>query len=210
MKKLFLLGLLSAAGILATPIADVKLVSIPSNAPWIGDTRVSPYTLSVNGKSEIALCIDFDDDVRVGETWSAYVSTDGGDISHTYHPSSLQQYEEEAYIYSQITKSGISAQTKIDLQEAAWYIMDPDYYGHSHIYKPTDAALNYATLAQANFKTDGYGSFEIISSVSHDHVQEFLIPDPVATPEPASCALLGGGLFLAGAFRFFRRKSNVQ
>ena len=208
MKKLALSLLLAAAVVSATPVAQVKFVGIPANAPTLGSPKVivSPYTLSINGSNYAALCIDFNDESSVGSTWNAYVSQVGADIGNTYNPGSALQYKEAAWIYNQITAPGTSAQTKIDLQEAAWYIMDPNYAsGKKAQYGPDTAAMTFVTAAQNNYNSVNLANFEIISAVTAHSQQEFLI----ATPEPASCALFGVAFLLAGALRFSRKRQQT-
>lgn len=209
MKKLILSTLLSAAALSATPTGTAVLVSVPANAPVINGVPVSPYTIDVNGVSFEALCIDPDHFSATGQDYTAYISSPSGDISNTYHPTSATQYAEEAYIYQEITTPGIDSQTQIDLQEAAWQIINPNYSTEYPGFGPDSAALGDVAAAEANYASVDLTNFAIITDTAGTQ-QEFMV-DPVPTPEPASCALLGGGLFLlGGAIRFARRQQTAK
>jgi hypothetical protein len=192
--KRYVFSFLLAAGLLcASPITTtVKLVNAGNPALGDGHYYVGPYTLLVNGQNIPALCVDFGHTSSIGDTWSAYLSQVGGDISHTYHPTFGVQYEEEAYLYSLITQPGAD---RVDIQHAAWAITGG--------FTADAAAQTFVNLAVANYSTFNFSGYYIVSSVDSDHrKQEFLIHDPVA-PEPASFALIGLGLL--GAFAVRRR-----
>lgn len=218
MKKLLLSSLLSTAAMFAS--TTVTLTNIPSTAAKIDGIEVSPYSISVNGNTMQAMCVDPFDFVSKNESWNANLSTVGGDISKTYRPTEAVQYEEATYLYNQITQSGITAQQQIDLQKAVWTIVTPGYQNNSSFlgfgkteWAPDAASDAYVADAQAKYNTSGidFSKYQIISSVDMNHkVQEFMVgPNVAPTPEPASCAMLGGGLaILGGALRFFRRKRS--
>lgn len=220
MIKTLMCAMLCSFAALATPITSVTLADVPPSSPILGvpGLYVSPYTLSINGTNVAGLCIDFDDPADVGQTWNAYLSVDGGDISKTYHPDRAIAYQQEAYIYTQITKPGISAQEQTNWQEAAWLIMNATYGLGNPTYGPSATALQYLMQAQSNASSVDPMRFVVVSSSDPQLVtQEFLAPASspafagipmvvhVAVPEPASCALLGSGLLIAGLLRFIKR-----
>jgi hypothetical protein len=90
----------------------VKLVA---GHPLLDDGHyyVGVYDLLINGQTVAALCVDFSDHTSTGDSWTAYLSQVGGDISETYHPSFGVQYEEQAYLFSLITQPGAE---RIDIQ----------------------------------------------------------------------------------------------
>jgi len=201
--KLFATCLLAAfavTGIVsATPITTVtaELLAAGPTDPNLKDSQgylVGPYTLSVNGKSYLTMCVDVDDWSYVGTSYSAYETPlSGGNLSDTYHPGDSVQYAEEAYLLTLLLKPGSD---RTDIQDAAWSITDSSF-------KIGSAAQAYVKQAVANYASLNLSGFDLISGVNQGtgRSQEFLIdpgPAAVATPEPATVFLLGGGLALAG------------
>lgn len=210
--KLFITSFILAAVASATQLDQVKLIN--AGSPVVTDSKVTvdgvskygvdigPYTLSVNGHNVAGLCIDFFDDSNIGDTWSAYVSQVGGNISSTLHPTYGQEYEEDAYLYSQIIKPGSD---RTDLQIAAWDIMAYGITNSSYtsvvpynqsIYADINAAL-------ANYNQINLAGFEILTDTVNGCDQEFMI----GVPEPGNVALLGLGLLAAGLGLVRRRRA---
>jgi len=197
--KLFTTFLIAAAALSAAPITQVKLVNagtpldvvnkvtIDGTTKWNVD--IGPYTLQMNGQNMAAMCIDFFDESNVGDTWSAYVTQVGSsNLSNTYHPTDGQEYEEEAYIYSQIIAPGAD---RTGLQEAAWDIMAYGITNSSYKYLIGDNS--YIDAALSNYNKINLSGYEIVSDTVAGCEQEFL----VAAPEPGSLMLLGAGLLVA-------------
>lgn len=207
--KLFTAFFIAAAALSAAPITQVKLVNagspsvIASSVTIDGDTKtgvyIGPYTLQMNGTNYAALCIAFNDTSHVNDTWSAYVTQVGSsNLSNTYHPTFGQEYEEDAYIYSQIVKPGSD---RTGLQEAAWDIMSYGITNSSYKYLIGDNS--YIDAALANYGKMNFSGYEIVSDTVAGAEQEFL----VCAPEPGSLMLLGAGLLAAvGAAAWQRRK----
>ena len=204
--KLVLSFLLTGAVLCAAPItSNVSVVNGGTPVETDGNGHdVGPYNLSVNGTTVQALCVD---DLDWSQSnWTANVTYLGsGNVSSTYHPADLQEYQEDAWIFSQITKQGAD---RVNLQDAAWDIMDNSITSVSQIPKALQGTAIGNDIANA---INGYSSMnmsdlEILSGTNpgaNGRPQEFIVP--CATPEPASFALLGAGLLLAGAFRARRR-----
>jgi hypothetical protein len=191
---------LAVALVSAAPVIDtIKLVS---GGP--GNSSIGPYTLSVNGTDVLGLCIDSKISTPKNSQWNAYISQVGGDISHAYDPFSTTAlnevyYEEEAYLFSLIVQPGADT---TGIQHAAWDLTNPNTY------KDSDSKY-YLNLAQTNYSTFNFTGYEIVSDTTKYGQQEFLIdPHPPSAPEPASCALLGVGLFLAGVARKWAGRSK--
>jgi hypothetical protein len=197
LKKLAFSFLLAAGLLCASPISTtVKLVDAGHPLLDDGHYYVGPYDLLINGQTVAALCVDFSDHTSTGESWTAYLSQVGGDISKTYHSSFGVQYEEEAYLFSLITQPGAD---RIDIQHAAWAITGG--------YTANSAAQHYVDLAAANYSTLNLAGYEIVSGINYDnHEQEFLIHTAPSAPEPASLGLFGLGLAGAFAARRWRKK----
>ncbi len=205
--KLLASFLIAAAALSAGPITQVTLTNAGSPsviAPTVtidGDTKqnvyIGPYSLSMNGQDTAALCIDFFDTSHVNDTWNAYVTAIGSNLSDTYHPTFGQEYEEDAYLFSQIVKPGADP---TGLQEAAW---DITAYGITNSsYKYLIGDNSYIDAALADYKNMNFSGFEIVSDTVSGEEQEFL----VETPEPDSFMLLGAGLLIAAVAGRTRRK----
>jgi PEP-CTERM motif len=212
MKLLTASFILAAAVASAAPVTQVKLVNagspsvIASSVTIDGETKhnvyIGPYTLQINGQDYSALCIAFNDTSHVNDTWNAYITQiSSGNFSNTYHPTYGQEYEEDAYVMSQILKPGAD---RTGLQEAAWDIMAYGITNSSYKYLIGDNS--YIDAALANYSTMNLAGYEIVSDTTVNGEQEFL----VCAPEPGSLMLLGAGLVLAAAFLLQRRRAAVR
>ncbi len=194
MKNAFLFLAMGAA-LTAAPITRVTLVD--AGRPVLSDRTydVGPYDLRIGGWVEPVLCIDVDDTDKIGAQWTAVVSNLSGDLRGTYHPLDRDEYAEEAYLFSLITKAGAD---RIDLQHAAWAITDSGYRANA-------AAEVFVRAAETNAWRVDLGRFEVISEApgyKGAREQEFL---GAAAPEPFWSDLLAGligvGLSLLGKKR---------
>ena len=192
--KIFPAFLCMATALVATPIAPVVLVDA-GHLKNDGAYYVGPYDIRIDGRSVAALCIDFEDESKVGERWSASVSNLSGSLSATYHPGDRLKYEEEAYLFTLITKPGAD---RIGLQHAAWALLDPGF--------ATDrTAQKWIIEASKEYGTVDLAGFSIVSEVAGykgARRQEFLT---AASPEPFFINFFGGliaiGLVLLGRRR---------
>ena len=207
---------------MATPqTVTVKLVN--AGNPVVKDSYgvdVGPYTLAVNGVDLLALCVDDQDWSSVGASWTATVTKLSGlNVSNTYNPSELTEYEETAVLYNLITKSGAD---RVDIQHAAWDIMDGQITNKTALnwaiwggyISPSDGAIPYIEDAISAYNTTNLNGFEILSdSTAGDcsREQEFLVytPASTATPEPGTYALLGLGLIALGGSRALYNKRKM-
>ena len=214
MKLLFSSFILAAVVASAAPITEqVKLINagnpvlIDNSVTVDGVTKhgvaIGPYTLQINGQNVAGLCIDFFDDSHINDTWSAYVTpVSGGNFTNTLHPTYGQEYEESAYIYSQIVNSSGSVRT--DWQIAAWDIMAYGITNSSYKYLIGDNSDIDSALA--NYNKINLTGFQILTDTVKDCDQEFM----VATPEPGNLALLGLGLLCTGLGLARRRRFAAQ
>ncbi|MFL6353495.1 MAG: PEP-CTERM sorting domain-containing protein [Bryobacteraceae bacterium] len=203
----FVFGALLSAG-----TVDVTLLNYGN--PAVKDSQgiyVGPYTLSVNGMNYTALCVDNKDWSALNTPWFANLTSVGSsNLTDTYNASKGIEYQEDAYLYTLITQA--SGATRINIQHAAWDIINYSITSSTslsglNLFSGDAAYINQATQ---NYNTSGlnFANFEIVSSASCYRDQEFIIAKCDA-PEPASFALLGAGLLMAGASRAWRRRRQI-
>jgi hypothetical protein len=192
----------------------VQLTVVGAGTPALLDSThnyVGPYQLTMNGQNISAMCMN-DYDVAHGSWTANETVVSGTDFSKTYlgnhsynvlgHQfTSAQIYTDEIYIFSELIRPNAD---RIDLQDAAWTIMD---YATGHTPHSTNQAVtNIIANVEANAGSFNTSGFEILSQVNpgRDPEQEFI----VATPEPSTLPLFAGGLLLA-AFCLRRRTQQV-
>jgi PEP-CTERM motif len=183
------------------------------------DVYVYPYNFSVNGSSANTqlMCISFDNHITNGESWDVTVES----ISQAAAGNStlLKDYEEDAWLFSQIT-SGSTQQQIANIQFAAWSVLDPTVANHTYdpYYTGQNAMdinqlLNEAAANSTPGDVGNYSSYVLYVPTSWNAAdgepQTFVgDPPPAATPEPGSLALLGTGLMgLGGVVRRKMRKA---
>jgi hypothetical protein len=223
MKKAILSLFLFGAILSAAPVG-VTMVDAGNPIKSVGGEDVGPYDLSINGVTVQAMCMDDFLTSKVGGRWNANeTAVSGNSFSNTYLGQSKagndigwssftdkQMYTLEAYLFNELVQPNAN---RGNIQQAAWDVMDSNSYWGDYSNSGVMAVLNDALKNYSAFDATGY---EIVTDVNGNGYnsgnQEFMIhPDPSsATPEPATFALMGGGLFAASALRLFRRKKQAE
>jgi PEP-CTERM motif len=178
-------------------------------------TSVSPYTLTVNGMNVAGLSVDDKNGSNLFGNWPANVtSISSGVFTNTYHPTEGIEYKEAAYLLSLLSQP---KSDHLDIQHAAWDIIDNSITNSSQIaalelagkLSATDGALPYIYDALAGYQSFNFSEYEIVSSKTDCYREEFIVDSNCDAPEPASFALLGAGLLMAGASRAWLRRKQV-
>lgn len=221
MKKYLSILVFATAGLMsASPSNTVSVTqtgtgnpTVIANVPGIGGVYIGPYQLNVNGSVVDALCIDPIHESNPGDSWTANVSTVGGNISHTYNAgntanvlgsslSSNYGYMVDAVLFNLIEQPGSD---RTNLQEAAWTLFDPSLFG-SGTAAIQDAAYQDFLKSGINLNTFDFSDYQILTDVNGSK-QEFLA---ASAPEPQSWLLLLSGALMLGIGVIRRKAANVS
>jgi hypothetical protein len=169
------------------------------------------------------MCIDFNTEVYISESWTANVYTastavayDGTGNDHL--TLTTAQFEEDAYLYTQAesnpTMSGAANWADWALEESntlpGQKSFLQSYIGTGTEYTDAVNYLNFSSVDLAEYAnyliyvptTDGH------SGDTDDKTPQTFVGAPAPTPEPSSLVLLGSGL-LAAAGALYRRKKQL-
>lgn len=208
MKNAVLSLFLFGAVLSAAPV-NVTFVNAGTPVVYAYGADVGPYTLNINGKNVAAMCMD--DFLYVSGTWSANETVaNSSNLNNTYQGNTSktilghsytgsQLYTAEAYLFSEITKSGAD---RGDIQEAAWAIMDSNTLASLVNSKNTNV-LNFVSDAIGHSSSFNASGYTIVSQVGAHNEQEFMI---ASAPEPSTYALFGSGILAVALSRLRRRK----
>ena len=206
--------------------ADTVSLKLVNVSPGYNDGSyyTYPYNFSINGSPVLTpmLCDDFVDDVFIGESWTATVSTldtivaNGQMIpvagSLAFGQTKLKAYMEAAYLYDKLYES-LDASSSVNINHAIWALFSATPYNADSAALFAEANANTSesdtsTLSDIMFFTPIAGTQMLngqpVTSGPHDgRPQEFI----GKVPEVSSLALLGFGL--AGLGALARRKQHL-
>lgn len=221
LRWLFLVFTILASTAALADTVTLRLVSVgPAND---GHYYVYPYTVSIDGSSTLTMlmCDDFSDEVKVGQTWVANVSTindlDGfltpypapGGTAAQQDVAKLLAYKKAAWLFGQLG-SVPSQNTAIGINYAVWGLFSGAAFNSTYN-NPLYNAAGWRSLADATVPSlpDSYfDDFRIYTPVNaapgaSGTPQEFV--GEVLVPEPATLVLLASGLLTVGLRRWRKR-----
>ncbi len=236
-RKLLSLGtalFLSSVGANLAWAANFQLSSAGNNIVLDG-VYISPYTALINGVSTTVICDDFADEVSIGETWQATVSTvaslspnvkwatDSDPLVQPYPYNEQQSYNEAAWLTGQLLATSDPTQMG-EISYAIWAVFDPtgvQNWLNSYHDTTTYNAIwgSGGLLSQAASQTYYPGEFSNVSVYTPmtgtqsccGPPQEFLAVQTVRTDEASTIATFGFDFTcLAVLLYFFRRRLSAK
>jgi PEP-CTERM motif-containing protein len=201
--KLRLIGLAVVCALLLAGTAVADSVTLTAAGPANqGGVYVYPYTLQIGSNTYAAICDDYNHEVWVGETWTANIYSFSQYQSGRFGNEGLQNYQEAAWLLSQIPTAGASEIG--DINFAVWSIFTPGVPVQSQTGSLDGSAywLTQATIAaNNNFYGMNFSNYRIVTPTDNGtgSPQEYLI---ATAPEPSSLLMLGTGLIgIAGVVK---------
>ncbi len=201
-----MLGIFGSLKATSVSIEIASPGNIYSSQPYAteGDFYVGPYTLVVNGETMLGMCVDFYHQSGVDEPWSAFqtpVTPTAMNNTYVYQRNAgspnvnavtLQTYQEETYLFSQIIAALLPAE-RAAIQEAAWSITDP---GFSISDEPAAKLWVAAAENPSNFLNVNLTGIVIYSDIRGGE-QEFIAYPVNTISEPGALSFLAGLLGFA-------------
>lgn len=196
-----------AGSAFADSTVSMQLTGVSGNSG--GGVYTYPYDFSINGGASTPLiCDTYDNEVYVGETWTATVSNLLSDTG--LFGTNTQKYEAAGLIFKNILSGNV------DATEGNWAIwglfsttaQDNSYYTSSGA---SGLASQYMTLA-SNATPDEFAGLVLYTPVAGSQSvggtpQEYI---GISMPEPGTIAFLLISLFLGMAVFIFKKQLGVK
>jgi hypothetical protein len=194
---------------LANSTVNMKFTGVGGNSA--GGVYTYPYNFSINGNGSLALiCDTFDNEVAVGETWKANVSSllSGEGL----FGSQLLDYKAAGLIFKSILNGTLNVNAG---NYAIWGLFSTNAQNSAYFQSSGAGTIDtqYLALAAAasNSAFNGLLLYTPIAGTQSwgGTPQEYIGYSPV--PEPGSLALFGTGILsMAGIVRRKLRKAEAQ
>jgi PEP-CTERM motif len=145
---------------------------------------IPPYQGTLNGKSALFYCVDFNHEIYGDTSWDVNImnlNSPSADFTST-RMDNKTTYLEMAWLITQM-QSTTNQNEQAQLQWAIW-----SFSGVHSPYVQNDALMGDALAAVLHgFRGNGW---EVLTPTG-SYGQEFLVDSPTATPEPSSMLLFG-------------------
>jgi hypothetical protein len=200
---LFVLCLCTGSA-LADSIVNMQFTGVGGNNA--GGVYTYPYNFSINGKAPVSLiCDSYDNEVIVGETWQAKVTSLVG--GKGLFGNQLLDYKAAGLIFKSILNGTLNANAG---NYAIWGLFSANAQSSSYFQSSGAGAIETQYLAwAATAPKSAFNGLRLFTPVAGTQSwggtpQEYIEFSPV--PEPGTLALFGTGLLILSGL--IRRKLN--